>query len=100
MLDTFYKEFNDLESNNNLDIENNIHKFSLQLIYLDIINDNLEKFVIAWNNHRIRTASRRSPRQIWLDGVLENVNSEHTAIRKLFSDRLIQFNERLRIISC
>lgn len=37
--------------------------------------------------HKIRTAGRRTPRQIWIDGMLNNINGSGIAITEVFNDQ-------------
>ena len=50
------------------------------------MNSTLYEFTEAWNNHTVRTERNRSPRKIWLDGVLDPNNREQIAIRDIIDE--------------
>ncbi|KAF5278917.1 hypothetical protein FQR65_LT15492 [Abscondita terminalis] len=98
VISTFYKEFTTLEKEGNLDIENNNHMFVLQFMYLDVINIRLNTFLEAWNRHRIRTMGRKTPRQLWISGMLANINSDHTAVNEVFNYQSEDLAQRVQFI--
>ena len=55
-----------MESQGILDPDNEHHLFCLHDIYKLIINEMLEKFTDAWNNHKMRTASNKTPLQLFI----------------------------------
>jgi len=73
----FYKLFYELEDDSVLDIENEVHMVALTVVFLPLINKRMQEFRSAWNDHRLRTEQNRSPKQVWLDGMLQNMNSGH-----------------------
>lgn len=81
---TTYNELFSLEDDNLLDVENAKQLFCVQFVYLPVIQRNLIAFMNGWNYHRIRTAKNMSPRQLWIDGILNNANSNHTAVNEIF----------------
>lgn len=85
VVDYFSNEFYDLEQNGLLDINDEKNMFALQRVYLKSIENKLDFFKNAWNLHKIRTAGRRTPRQIWLSGMLDNINSNYTAPNEIFT---------------
>ena len=52
-----------------LNAENEIHMFSLHYIYLTRINEALQQFSDAWNNHPLSTEQNLSPVQLWISGL-------------------------------
>ncbi len=86
VLHSFYNEFYSLEDSGTLDPENDIHKVSLQLVYLPEIQSRLSRFREAWNHHRLRTENNRTPSQIWTDGMLTNMGVDSTSINHVFGD--------------
>lgn len=44
-------------------------------------------FKNAWNSHNIRTFGNKTPQHLWISGMLENINSSHTAVTEIFSER-------------
>lgn len=55
-----------MESTNILDPINELHLFCLHYVYLPRINSHLNQWVNAWINHPMRTASNRTPLQLWM----------------------------------
>lgn len=51
-------------------------------------------FQSAWNVHNLRTENNRSPRQLWLEGILQNYNTNSTAIQDIFEINM-NLHERL-----
>lgn len=84
----FHEKFYELESDGKLDPGNNIHRFVLQHVYLKEINLRLNSFIEGWNNHKIRTARYFSPRQLWLDELLENFNTPLTGVQGVFIENV------------
>lgn len=82
--DFFYHLFYALEDDSVLDIENDIHMIALRVVFLPVINQQMKVFRSAWNNHRLRTEQNRSPKQVWLDGMLRNINSTHLSTDEIF----------------
>jgi len=92
VIDFFYNEFTALEEDRLLDINNEKHIFALQQVYLTYINEKLDNFTQAWNFHKLRTERNRTPRKLWLSGMLKNANSEHIATREIFQDQPPLYN--------
>ena len=65
-----------LEENYNLNIENSIHIFALHYIFIPRINSALDIFSQSWNYHSLRTESHKTPRQLYLEGMIINNFSE------------------------
>ena len=54
-----------------LNIEDDIHLFSLHYIFLGRINHALGQFLEAWNNHPLSSCHNHSPIQLWIYGLCE-----------------------------
>ena len=82
--DTLYE----LEDSGILDHENPVHVAVVHQVWLPALKHQLEEFREAWNKHSIRTVQGRvkTPEQLWLQGMLENANSGHTATSTVFED--------------
>ncbi len=61
-----------LEENYNLNIDNYIHMFALHYIFIPRINSALDIFSQSWNYHSIRTENYKTPRQLYLEGMVKN----------------------------
>ena len=57
-----------MESINILDPINEVHLFCLHFVFLPRINNHLTQWVEAWVHHPLRTASNRTPLQLWTEG--------------------------------
>lgn len=64
----YYSLFCYMEDAGILDTSNNIHLFCLHFVYLPRINDSLNHFRTAWNNHPLSSASQLCPNQLWISG--------------------------------
>jgi hypothetical protein len=70
----FYNEFYSMEDGETaLDVRNPQHLFALQYVYKPVINQRFGLFKSAWNSHRLRTEGHRTPEQLWIDGMLHNI---------------------------
>lgn len=59
-----------MEESGLLDPSNETDIFCLHHVYLVQINEQLERFIGAWNNHRLRTEHNHTPLQLWARGIL------------------------------
>ena len=71
----FYKMFYFLEQHGLLSHLNEHHLWALHYVFIPRINRGLKEFVNGWNNHPIRTASHKSPQQLFTAGCLLLQNS-------------------------
>lgn len=69
----FHRLFHYLEETGQLDISDDTHLWALQYVYQPRIQRALNHFQQAWNNHRLRTEAGRSPRQLFVRGILEQL---------------------------
>ena len=76
----YYRLFYFMEHHGLLDPLNEQHMWVLHYVYLPRISRALEQFVSSWNNHPIRTASHKSPLQLFTAGALLLQNSELAAL--------------------
>ena len=73
----FYHLFHYMENQSLLDVENEVHMFCLHYVFLRRINNALEIFTDAWNNHALSTEHNLSPMQLWITGLArQNVTDE------------------------
>ena len=52
----------------------------ITIIFLPRINKSLKEFVEQMNQRPVSTEHNMSPLQLWTSGMLQNVNSQHTAL--------------------
>lgn len=64
----YYRLFYYMEDIKILDPDNHLDLFCLQFVFIPRINASLEQFTATWNNHPLRSASNRSPYQLWILG--------------------------------
>ena len=76
----FYRLFYHLEHSDLLNPIDTVQVFALHYIYLPRINQALQQFVEAWNNHGVRTEHGQTPNQIFTSGSLQLHNGGLTAL--------------------
>ena len=64
----YYGLFYHMEDIGILNVENQVHIFCLHYIFLPCINNSLQQFLSAWNNHPMSSMSQMSPSQLWMTG--------------------------------
>ena len=70
----FYYTFYAMEQTGLLDVENPVHMFTLQYIYLRRINCALSEWMVSFNDHPVQTEHNWSPNQMWLNGMMNPCN--------------------------
>ena len=89
----YYNLFYFLESNNELDPDDEVHMFALQYVFMPRINRALDFFTTQWNNHPIRTEGNKSPLQLWTAGFYYLAESDHQAVQDVLDSESVNFNE-------
>lgn len=74
-----------MEETGLLNIENEIHMFSLLYVYLPRINNALHQFSAAWNCHPLSTERNLSPIQLWISGLSRNSSSSEDLLSEVAS---------------
>ena len=69
-----------MEDEGILDIMNDVHLFSLHHVFIPRIYKSLHEFISQMNNRPVSSERNMSPLQMWEEGILENMHSEHTAL--------------------
>lgn len=77
--------FRFLEAEELLSIDNDLHLWALQYVYLPRLNRDLKLFADQWNQHGLRTARHQSPLQLFVTGCLGQQRQPTTAVQELFS---------------
>ena len=72
----YYQIFYHMEDLGLLNIENEIHLFSLHYIFMPRINMSLTKFKNGWNNHPLSSARFLTPIQLWISGLHQYTDAE------------------------
>lgn len=92
----YYYIFYSFEEQQILDPDDDVHRYSLQMVYLPEIQGRLDAFRSAWNNHKLRTERNRTPNQMWMEGMVTNRQLDRTAINNVFGQD--PYNENLETI--
>lgn len=79
----FYNLFYSYENEQILDPSSDTQKMALQVVFLPEIQARLDHFQNAWNNHKIRSANKRTPVEFWMEGMLAS-ESDSTALEGIF----------------
>lgn len=82
----FYHLFYHLEDNELLNPDLSTHLWTLHFIYTVFINNSIRAFIDAWSNHPMRTESNRTPRQLFIQGMLRNSGSNITCVNEAFAE--------------
>ena len=53
------------------------------------INDSLENFKASWNNHKLSTENPKTPKQLYILGMLRLFGSNYTAVRDFFEENAV-----------
>ncbi|KAJ7379552.1 hypothetical protein OS493_015347 [Desmophyllum pertusum] len=89
VLSSFYDLFLSIEDCGEFDPDNEDQLFCLHFTYLPIINEALSKFVLSWNNHKIRTARNKTPLQMFILG-MQQIAEESSIVASEYFENLNQ----------
>ena len=93
VLKSYIDQFNMMERCGLLDPLNEVHVFSLQLVFLKMINESLEEFINQWNHHRISTERGLSPVQLWTEGILRYASERDSSLDAILTDEEVDSYE-------
>lgn len=82
----FYHLFYHMEDNELLNPDLSTHLWCLHFIYTIFINNSISRFIDAWSNHPLRTEHNRTPRQLYVEGMLRNSGSNITCVNEAFDE--------------
>ena len=71
----FYHIFYQMEDQLLLNVKDDIHMFCLHYVFLPRINQSLQEFMNAWNNHPLSSCNNMSPFQLWISGLCHTSGS-------------------------
>ena len=92
----FYHVFSSLEGNGALSPDDEIDIFCLHFVFLPRINAQLEVFRRSYCQHRLRTEQNRSPLQLWMSGMLQQLDEEAIlGLREIPFEVNVQYNKNL-----
>uniref|UniRef100_A0A4W5NV15 Integrase catalytic domain-containing protein n=1 Tax=Hucho hucho TaxID=62062 RepID=A0A4W5NV15_9TELE len=66
----YHDLFTFLETEQIIDINNEVHLWALHFVFLSRVNRDLAAFASQWNHHGLRTEQRQSPLQLFVSGSL------------------------------
>ena len=81
----YYNLFHHMERHNILDINNDVHLFSLHHAFKSRIQRDLSSWRNAHNEQGLRTENYHSPIQLWYIGCIEKQNLAFSAMRNIFN---------------
>uniref|UniRef100_A0AAZ3S787 Integrase core domain-containing protein n=1 Tax=Oncorhynchus tshawytscha TaxID=74940 RepID=A0AAZ3S787_ONCTS len=81
----YHDLFTFLETEQIIDINNEVHLWALHFVFLPQVNRDLAVFASQWNHHGLRTEQRQSPLQLFVSGSLAIQRANLTAVRDLFT---------------
>lgn len=58
-----------------------------------MVNDSLHQLTQEWNFHGLTTASNTTPRQLWIEGMLSNSNTDLVAVTEVLEDVQSDFSD-------
>eukprot|EP00063_Salmo_salar_P084299 XP_014059134.1 PREDICTED: uncharacterized protein LOC106607074 isoform X2 [Salmo salar] len=67
-----------------IDINNEVHLWTLHFVFLPRVNRDLAVFASQWNHHGLRTEQRQSPLQLFVSGSLAMQRANLTATQTAF----------------
>jgi hypothetical protein len=85
VIDRLYKLFYHLEDYNALDVNNHVHMFCLHYVFLPRLDQALNLWATAHNNHRMRAEGNQTPLQLWYGGIVQRSGQQSTAIDNIFT---------------
>ena len=96
VLSSFYDLFLSFEDFGHLDPDVEEQLFCLHFVYLPIINEALSKFVLSWNNHKMRTVGNKSPLQLFILG-MQQIAQESGIVASEYFENLRQVKATMQI---
>lgn len=82
----YYNLFCHLKATGTLDVNDDIHLFALHYVYIPRINNHLDVWREGWIRKPICTENSKTPRQLFMSGMMRIAGSSHTVAREMFED--------------
>ena len=73
-----------------LDQTDELHLFVLHFVFISRINNLLSRWTESYNRHPLGTEHNSTPRQLWIESMLQLQNSHHTAPGGVFQKDLVE----------
>ena len=77
-------------------MENEMHLWSLHLVFLPRLCADLSTWRRAWNQHPIRTEHNKTPQQLWHNSFIIHRNSHYSSIRNVVDSTEESRQEQIR----
>ena len=84
--------FHFLERNYLLSPNDELNLAAPHYVFTPRINENLEKFKVSWNSHKVSTEKQKTPNQLYILGMLNLFRSEYSAVKDFFESSIIESN--------
>ena len=81
--------FHFLERNNLLNPNDELDLAALHFVFIPRSNENLEKFKVSWNIHKLSTVKQKTSNQLYILGMLNLFGSEYRAVKDFFESNII-----------
>lgn len=62
-------------------------------VYLPLINNALQEFKEQWNNHPVTTEENYSPRQLWVQGMMQHIQDDYTAVCAVATEEVVNWDD-------
>ena len=76
-----------------LDPTDEIHLFALHFVFMPLINEALDELCASWNCHSLSTENNLTPRQLWIQGMVDCINSNLTAVTSIQSGAQVNWDD-------
>ena len=87
----FYHLFYYMEDIGVLNPDISIHLWCLHYIYHPYINSSIDEFVNAWSNHPLRSEGNKTPRQLWIQGMMSGYGLGYRAVDEVFNNEQVHY---------
>lgn len=84
VVEFFRRLFYFMEANGLLNPSDECDLFCLHYVFLPRINSNLDRFKLAWNNHKLSSMKCKTPNQLYILGMLNLFGSDYRAVNEFF----------------
>jgi hypothetical protein len=73
-----------MESNGNLDPNDDIQLWCLHLVFIPVINKHISSWQEAWVQHPLRSERNKTPMQLWIEGLHSISGTNSTVAQELY----------------
>ena len=76
-----------------LDTTNEVHLFALHFVYVPLMNEALDELCNSWNCHSLSTEGNLTPRQLWIQGMVDPSNSGYAAVASVHNAAEVNWDD-------